>query len=73
MELQVTINGITGQSPFDIYVCQPDGTGCFYVSTVSVLPYSFNIPTPYNVSSDYMVKAVDSNNCIISGTSSVII
>lgn len=74
MEVQVTINNITGQTPFDIYVCQVDGSGCFYVSTItnSSFPYVFDIPSPYNSSPNYMIKAIDANNCIISGTSAVI-
>ena len=71
MEVQVTINNISGQTPFDIYVCQVDGTGCFYISTTSVIPYVFDIPAPYNNSVAYMLKVIDSNNCIISGTTIV--
>lgn len=73
MEVQCTINNITGQTPFDIYVCQTDGTGCFYISTINntSFPYVFNIPAPYNTSPNYMIKAVDANNCIISGSSAV--
>jgi hypothetical protein len=74
MEVQVTINNITGQTPFDIYVCQVDGSGCFYISTItnSSFPYIFDIPSPNNSSPNYMVKAIDNNNCVISGTSAVI-
>jgi len=68
MAVQVTINGITGQSPYDVYICQSNGTGCFYISTTSVIPYVFDIPEPYNNSAAYMLKVIDSNNCIISGT-----
>ena len=71
MAVQVTINGITGQSPYDVYICQSNGTGCFYISTTSVIPYVFDIPAPYNNSAAYMLKVIDSNNCIISGTTIV--
>lgn len=72
MEVQVTINNILGEAPYDIYVCQVDGTGCFYISTISsTFPYVFDIPAPYNVSPNYMVKAIDANNCVISGTSTI--
>lgn len=70
-EIQVIINGITGQSPYNIYICQPDGSGCFYISTITTNTYSFDIPSPYNYSTEYMLKIVDNNNCIISGTSIV--
>ena len=70
MAVQVTINDISGATPYNIYICQNTGTGCFYISTItdSDLPYIFNIPQPYDTSSSYMLKVIDSNNCIISGT-----
>jgi hypothetical protein len=72
MAVQVTINSVTGQSPYDIYICQSGGTGCFYITTVSIIPYVFDIPAPYDVSSSYMLKIVDSNNCVITGTQNVV-
>lgn len=71
MGVQVNINAITGQSPYDVYICQPDGTSCFYISTITALPYTFNIPSPYDISDEYMLKVIDNNNCVISGTSTV--
>lgn len=73
MAIQVTITNITGQTPFDIYVCQPTGDSCFYINTIasSELPYIFDIPKPYNLGTSYMVKAVDYNNCSITGVTSV--
>jgi hypothetical protein len=71
MAVQVTINSITGQSPYDIYICQSGGTNCFYITTISSTPYIFDIPAPYNTSSSYMLKIIDTNNCIISGTTTV--
>jgi outer membrane biosynthesis protein TonB len=67
MAIQVTINSITGQSPYDIYICQSGGTGCFYIATISSLPYSFDIPYPYNTSSAYTLKIIDNNQCVITG------
>jgi len=71
MALQVTINDITGATPFDIYICQSDGTGCFYMSTISSTPYVFDIPVPYDTSIEYMLKVVDANGCEITGIESV--
>jgi hypothetical protein len=71
MAVQVTINSVTGQSPYDIYICQSGGTGCFYITTISTIPYVFDIPAPYDTSSSYMLKVVDDNDCIISGVESV--
>lgn len=71
MAIQVTINGITGSSPYDIYICQSNGTNCFYISTISMVPYIFDIPEPYNTATSYMVKVIDNNNCLITGIESI--
>lgn len=71
MPINVTINAITGQSPYDIYICQPDGTSCFYINTITTLPYSFDIPSPYDLGDEYMLKVIDDNTCVISGTTTV--
>ena len=71
MAIKVTINSITGASPYDVYICQSNGSGCFYITTVSAVPYEFDIPEPYNTSTSYMLKIVDNNNCIITGVQSV--
>jgi hypothetical protein len=67
MAIQVTISSVTGQSPYDIYICQTGGTGCFYMATISSVPYVFDIPAPYNTSSAYMLKVIDNNGCVIIG------
>jgi hypothetical protein len=67
MAIQVTISSITGQSPYDIYICQTGGTSCFYMTTISSVPYIFDIPAPYNTSEAYMLKVIDNNGCIITG------
>lgn len=72
MSVEVIINGITGQSPFNIYICQSGGTGCFFMDTITTTSYQFNIPSPYDTSSAYMLKIIDANNCIISGQTLVL-
>lgn len=67
MGIKVIINSITGQSPFDIYVCQTGGTGCYYMNRIETTSYEFEIPKPYDTSTAYMLKIVDGNNSIISG------
>jgi hypothetical protein len=71
MAIQVTINSITGNSPFDIYICQSNGTNCFYISTILTTPYIFDIPEPYNTATSYMVKVIDNNNCQTTGIESL--
>lgn len=72
MAVQVTIEAIAGTSPFDVYICQSNGSGCFYIATITTTPYVFDIPSPYDTSSSYMVKVIDANNCTISGVEDVI-
>ena len=72
MAVQVTISSITGQSPYDVYICQSNGSGCFYISTITTTPYVFDIPAPYDTSSSSLLKVVDANNCTISGIENVI-
>jgi hypothetical protein len=72
MALQVTINNITGVTPYDIYICQGDGTSCFYMTTISTVPYIFDIPSPYDSSTQYMLKVIDRNGCIITGIEDVV-
>jgi hypothetical protein len=71
MEIQVDINSITGQSPYDIYVCQTGGTDCYYMTRIDSTPYSFQIPEPYNKSYSYMLKIVDGNGSTITGITSI--
>lgn len=71
MAVQVTISSITGQSPYDVYICQPGGLSCFYMATITSVPYIFDIPVPYDTSSAYMLKLIDANGCIISGEETV--
>lgn len=74
MAVQVSISQISGATePYDIYICQSGGTGCFYINTITdaQIPYEFDIPTPYDTSSSYMLKLLDNNGCIISGTTTV--
>lgn len=71
MAIQVTISDITGQTPYDIYICQSGGTGCFYMATISFVPYIFDIPAPYDNLSSYMLKIIDNKGCVITGVQPV--
>lgn len=72
MGLTVEITAITGASPYQVYICQVDGSDCFYVATTSTIPYTFQIPPPYDTSFEYMVKIVDAFGRSISNTGSII-
>lgn len=63
MSQQVTISSVTANTPVDIYYCDSFSADCVYVSTVSVFPYTFNVPSPYSESS-IVVKIEDVNGCV---------
>jgi hypothetical protein len=59
----LVINSITGTSPFDIYVCDATISYCFFVDTISSLPYTFDIPFPLEDTTPIILKVVDANDC----------
>lgn len=59
----LVINSISGTSPYDIYVCDATITYCFFVSTITSAPYTFNIPFPLDATTPIILKIVDGNNC----------
>ena len=71
MGVQATIFGITGKSPFDVYVCEGNGQNCLYIDTIETVTYDFTIPSPYNLLDTYMLKIVDANKLIITGVQEV--
>jgi hypothetical protein len=73
MPVQVTLYSLSGTSPFDVYICQFNLTGCFYIDTITNvdIPYTFTIPSPYDTAESYCVKVVDDQGCIISGCSEI--
>jgi hypothetical protein len=73
MPIQTTINTLSGTSPFDVYICQFNLTGCFYIDTITSgdIPYTFIIPAPYDTAESYCVKIIDDLGCVISGCSVV--
>jgi hypothetical protein len=59
----LVINSISGTSPYDIYVCDATITYCFFVSTITSAPYTFDIPFPLDATTPIILKIVDGNNC----------
>lgn len=62
MSQQVTITSVTANTPVEIYYCDSMSASCVYVSTVSVFPYTFNVPPPYD-EENIVIKIVDTQNC----------
>jgi hypothetical protein len=48
MSQQVTITSVTANTPVEIFYCDSFSANCVYVATVSVFPYTFEVPPPYN-------------------------
>jgi len=70
MSVQITVNSIIGSSPYHVYLCDICGNGCFYVKTINDLPFKFDVPSPYYNNSQYLLKIVDNNGCVITNTGS---
>ena len=47
MPIDITINNISGASPYDVWVCDDCTTAgtCQYIDTITTVPYSFTLPT----------------------------
>lgn len=71
MGVQTMIYGITGKSPFDVYICEGNGQNCLYINTIETNSYDFVIPSPYNLLDTYMLKIIDANKQIITGVRQV--
>ena len=65
MPTQITITTISGVQPYDIYICDDPITTCIYISTISTVPYVFNVPTLLDGQSSYNLKIVDNNGCSV--------
>lgn len=67
MSQKVTISSVTANTPVDIYYCDSFSANCVFVSTVSVFPYVFDVPSPYD-EVDFIIKILDKQNCVYSET-----
>lgn len=59
----VTITSLSGTPPFDIYVCDQTISYCYFVQSLIIGPYSFDVPSPLESANPIVVKIIDSNNC----------
>ena len=71
MAVQITINSLTGTSPYDVYICDNLLSNCVYIATINLTPFEFDVPAPLDAQSELCVKVVDTNGCIISQCGSV--
>jgi hypothetical protein len=68
MTTEITINNITGASPYDVYICDSSQITCVYISTITTTPFVFNVPVLLEGQSSYVLKIVDDNGCPITQT-----
>jgi len=63
MPTNITINGITGVSPFDVYVCDQTNTVCVFINTFTSgeIPTTFEIPEILSSLERFNVKTSDKN------------
>jgi hypothetical protein len=67
MPTNVVISGVTGQSPYNIYVCDENIINCTWVNQITSgqIPYTFELPYIFQGYSDFAVKMTDSNGCSV--------
>jgi len=67
MPTDVIINDISGQTPFNVYVCDTGYTTCIYVNTITPgdFPYTFEVPTLLTNSGNFTLRVIDDNSCEI--------
>ena len=65
MPTKITINDITGETPYDIYVCNNPITTCIYVDTIesTSLPYEFDVPCVMDSMVTFTLKTIDNVGC----------
>lgn len=62
MPTVITINDISGATPFDIYICGDPIANCVYSTTITTFPTNIVIPTILQGPS-YTLKVIDDNGC----------
>ena len=63
MPTQITINSLSGASPYDIYLCDNPISTCVYITTTSTLPYVFDVPSIMESQTSFNLKMIDNNGC----------
>ena len=63
MPTVITINDISGATPFDIYICDNPITTCVYSDTITTFPTDIEIPTILSNQVSYNLKVIDNNGC----------
>ena len=70
-KLKVFISGITGDSPYHIYICQSSVDECYYIDTINENVYEFDVPKPFDNGVSYFIKVIDNNENVIVGVANI--
>jgi hypothetical protein len=65
MPIDITINNISGSSPYNIYLCDNPVKVCVYINTITSTPYEFTVPQLMSNNSEFNLKIVDNNGCSV--------
>ena len=67
MPTSITINNVTGSSPYDVYLSPIDETSYFYMTQIQNvdLPYTFVVPSKIQNYNEYCLRIEDADGCII--------
>jgi hypothetical protein len=65
MPTNIVISGVTGQSPYNVYICDDLLTNCSWVSNFSSVPFTFELPMMFLGETDFAVKIIDGNGCSV--------
>lgn len=63
----IQITGDTGGvEPYDVFLCDPTNTGCFYISGLTSIPGTIEIDSQYYFPNEYFLylKIVDTIGCV---------
>ena len=63
MSQEVTILSVTANTPVDVYYCDSFSASCVFVDSVSVFPFTFDVPPPYD-ETNIVIKIIDSESCV---------
>ena len=65
MTNQITISGITGNPPYDVYVCDITNTYCYLITGSTLIPPTliFDVPPPLEDVNSVLVKITDISGC----------
>ena len=63
MSQQVTILSVTANTPVDVYYCDSFSANCVFVDSVTVFPYTFDVPPPYD-ETNIVIKIIDNQACV---------